>query len=190
MKNEILTKVATYSNINCFLEFSHGESRGYDTYGYPIIRLKHSHTGETFKQVGCGYDCHGANLGQYIIGLTKDYPEALKALSTFVYDEVQKGQDIPYGLTVCNLDKCKDKDGKLKASKVRNAINEHRFYIDGACGESCMKRIADGMGLIFKDEYIRAKTRKGTDKYLGLRVSLNPKGLLVKYLAKTMVENS
>lgn len=190
MKNEILTKVAAYSNINCFLAFSRGESRGHDTYGYPIVRLKHSHTGEVFKCLGGGYCMLGTNLGQYIIGLTKDYPEALKALSTFVYNEVQKGEGIPYGLSIRNLNKCKDKDGKLKASKVRSAINEHRFYIDGACGESCMKRIADGMGLIFKDEYIRAKTRKGTDKYLGLGVSLNPKGLLVKYLAKTKVENS
>ena len=190
MNKATLNQIATYSPINTFLAFSRGESRGRDTYGYPIIRLKHSHTGETFKQIGCGYDCHGANLGQYIIGLTKDYPEALKALSTFVYDEVQKGQSIPYGLSIRNLDKCKDKDGKLKASKVRNAINEQRFYLDGACGENCMKHIADGMGLIFKDEYIHAKTRKGTDKYLGLGVSLNPKGLLVKYLAKTRVENS
>ena len=190
MNKATLNQIATYSPINTFLAFSRGESRGRDTYGYPIIRLKHSHTGEVFKCMGGGYCMVGTNLGQYIIGLTKDYPEALKALSTFVYDEVQKGQSTPYGLSIRNLDKCKDKDGKLSASKIRRAINEQRFYIDGACGENCMKRIADGMGLILKDEYIRAKTRKGTDKYLGLGVSLNPKGLLVKYLAKTMVENS
>ena len=52
-----------------------------------------------------------------------------------------------------------------------------------------MKRISKGMGIIIKDEYQRAKTRKGTDKFLGARVQLDPEGQLVKYLAKAQQES-
>ena len=118
-----------------------------------------------------------------------EHPLALKALAKFVYSEVKNNEGIPYGLTVRNLDKCKTKDGQLIANKVAKEIENKNFYLDGACGESCMKRISKGMGIIIKDEYQRAKTRKGTDKFLGARVQLDPEGQLVKYLAKAQQES-
>lgn len=112
-----------------------------------------------------------------------EHPLALKALAKFVYSEIKNNEGIPYGLTVRNLDKCKTKDGQLIANKVAKEIENKNFYLDGACGESCMKRISKGMGIIIKDEYQRAKSRK-IHKFLGARVTLDPEGILVKMLAR------
>ena len=131
----------------------------------------------------------GTNLGSFLTSTVREYPEALKALATGVYNEIHKGNGIPYGLNIRNLDNCK-KEGKLVATKVRKAILENNFYLDGACGESCMKKIANIIGLNFTDDYQRAKTRKGTDKFLGTRVSVDPEGQLVKYLAKAEQESN
>ena len=189
MNKATLNQIATYSPINTYLSFSRGESRGQDTYGYPILRLTCSSSGEVFKCMGGGYDMHGTNLGSFLTSTVREYPEALKALATGVYNEIHKGNGIPYGLNIRNLDACK-KDGKPVAAKVRKVILENNFYLDGACGESCIKKIANLIGLNFTDDYQRAKTRKGTDKFLGTRVSVDPEGQLVKYLAKAKQESN
>ena len=184
MTNRDKNRTATYSNINTFLYFSRGESRGQDTYGYPIIRLRDGHCGEVFKCMGGGYDMHGTNLANWLKSVIDDQPAALEALATFVYNELHGKQGIPYGLSTRNSEKCKDKEGNFVAKKVRKAIKDKQFYMDGACGESCIKRIASGMGITIKDEYERAKTRKGTDKFIGCRIEVEPEGLLVRYLIK------
>ena len=189
MNKQTLNQIATYSDINCFLSFSRGVSRGWETQGYPIIRLTHSRTGQVFKCMGGGYDCHGTNLGHYLKDVSREVPQALEALATGVYKEIQAGEGIPYGLSFEDH-KILKKDGEFVASKVRKAIREGKFYLDGACGESCMKRIAKIMGIQITDQYQRATTRKGTDKFLGCKVDLIPEGLLVKYLAKAKKQES
>lgn len=184
MTNRDKNRTATYSNINTFLYFSRGESRAQDTYGYPIIRLRDGHCGHVFKTVGGGFDCHGTNLGQWLDSVIEEHSAALKALATFVYNEIQNKQGTPYGLCIRSPEKIKDAEGKLIAKKVRKAIKDKQFYLDGACGESCIKRIASGMGITIKDEYERAKTRKSTDKFIGCRIEVEPDGLLVRYLIK------
>lgn len=183
MNKQILNQIATYSDINCFLSFSQGVSRGYETQGYPIIRLTHSRTGQVFKCNGAGYCMVGTDLGFYLDQLLNDEPQALEALATGVYKEIQAGEGIPYGLNLRERESLQ-KDGKYVASKVRKAIREGKFYLDGACGDSCMKRIAQTMGIKITDQYQRATTRKGTDKFLGYKVDLIPEGLLVKLMAK------
>ena len=183
MNKEILNQIATYSNINCFLSLSRGESRGYETQGYPIIRLTHSQTGQVFKCSGGGYCMIGTNLGFYLDQLLNDEPQAIEALATGVYKEIQAGEGLPYGLSFRDRETLQ-KDGKYVASKVRKAIRECKFYLDGGCGDSCIKRIAKIMGLQITDQYQRATTRKGTDKFLGCKVELIPEGLLVKLMAK------
>lgn len=183
MNKQILNQIATYSDINCFLSFSRGESRGLETYGYPIIRLTHSRTGQVFKCMGGGYCMIGENLGFYLKQLLIDEEHALEALATGVYKEIQAGEGLPYGLSMRERETLQ-KDGEYVASKVRKAIRERKFYIEGSCGESCMKRIAKIMGIKITDQYQRATTRKGTDKFLGYKVDLIPEGLLVKLMAK------
>lgn len=183
MNKQILNQIATYSDINCFLSFSRGVSRGYETDGYPIIRLTHSQTGQVFKCMGGGYDLHGTNLGYYLKQLLIDEEHALEALATGVYKEIQAGEGLPYGLSMRDRETLQ-KDGKYVASKVRKAIREGAYYLDGGCGDSCMKRIAKIMGIQITDQYQRATTRKGTDKFLGCKVELIPEGLLVKLMAK------
>ena len=188
MNKQTLNQIATYSNINCFLSFSRGESRGYETQGYPIIRLTHSRTGQVFKCMGGGYDLCGSNLGSYLMDVSREVPQALEALATGVYKEIQAGEGIPYGLNLRERESLQ-KDGDYVASKVRKAIREGKFYLDGSCGDSCMKRIAQIMGVKIVDQYQRVTTRKGTDKFLGYKVDLIPEGLLVKYLAKAKENN-
>lgn len=188
MNKATLNQIANYSPINTFLAFSRGESRGQDTYGYPILRLTCSSSGEVFKCMGGGYSLIGENLGYYLKQLLNDEPQALEALATGVYKEIQNNEGIPYGLNLRERESLQ-KDGKYVASKVRKAIREGKFYLDGACGESCMKQIAKIMGIKITDQYQRATTRKGTDKFLGYKVDLIPEGLLVKYLAKAKENN-
>ena len=183
MNKQILNQIATYSDINCFLSFSRGVSRGWETQGYPIIRLTHSRTGQVFKCSGGGYDLLGENLGYYLKQLLIDEEQALEALATGVYKEIQAGEGIPYGLNLRERESLQ-KEGKYIASKVRKAIRERKFYIEGSCGESCMKEIARIIGIKITDQYQRATTRKGTDKFLGYKVDLIPEGLLVKLMAK------
>ena len=183
MNKQILNQIATYSDINCFLSFSRGVSRGVETQGYPIIRLTHSRTGQVFKCMGAGYSMIGEDLGYYLKQLLIDEEHALEALATGVYKEIQAGEGIPYGLSMRDRETLQ-KDGKYVASKVRKAIRERKFYIEGACGDSCMKRIAGIMGIKITDQYQRVTTRKGTDKFLGYKVELIPEGLLVKLTAK------
>ena len=90
MNKATLNQIATYSPINTFLAFSRGESRGRDTYGYPIIRLTHSRTGQVFKCMGGGYCMIGTNLGSFLTSTVREYPEALKALATGVYNKIHK----------------------------------------------------------------------------------------------------
>lgn len=188
MNKATLNQIATYSRINTYLSFSRGENRGRDTYGYPIYRLTDTNTGQVFKCMGGGYCMIGTDLGLYLEELLNEEPQALEALATGVYKEIQAGEGIPYGLNLRERESLQ-KAGKYVASKVRKAIREGKFYLDGACGESCIKRIAKIMGLQITDQYQRATTRKGTDKFLGYKVDLIPEGLLVKYLAKAKENN-
>ena len=183
MNKQILNQIATYSDINCFLSFSRGVSRGWETQGYPIVRLTHSRTGQVFKCSGGGYDLLGENLGYYLKQLLIDEEHALEALATGVYKEIQAGEGLPYGLSMRDRETLQ-KDGKYVASKVRKAIRERKFYIEGSCGESCMKQIAKIIGVKITDQYQRATTRKGTDNFLGYNVELIPEGSLVKLMAK------
>ena len=130
MNKQILNQIATYSDINCFLSFSQGVSRGGETYGYPIVRITHSGTGKTYRSLGAGYDLHGTNLGHYIMDTVREVPQALEALADGVYNEIQAGEGIPYGLFLRNREKVQ-KDGKYIASKVRKAIREGDYYLDG-----------------------------------------------------------
>ena len=189
MNKQILNQIATYSDINCFLSFSRGVSRGRETEGYPIVRLTHSRTGQVFKCMGGGYCMIGSDLGFYLDQLLKDEPQALEALATSVYKEIQAGEGLPYGLSMRERETLQ-KDGEYVASKVRKAIRERKFYIEGSCGESCMKQIAKIMGIKITDQYQRATTRKGTDKFLGYNVELVPEGLLVKLMAKAKKQES
>ena len=189
MNKQILNQIATYSDINCFLSFSRGVSRGWETQGYPIIRLTHSRTGQVFKCMGGGYDMLSEDLGYYLKQLLIDEPQALEALATGVYKEIQADEGIPYGLSLRERESLQ-KDGKYVASKVRKAIRERKFYIEGSCGESCMKRIAQIMGIKITNQYQRATTRKGTDKFLGYKVDLITEGLLVKLMAKAKKQDS
>ena len=179
-----LNQVAAYSNLNVYLAFSRGVSRGYETAGYPIVRLTNNYTGEVYKCSGGGYDMHGTNVGNFLKGLIHEEMAVRLALADYIYKEIKEDGTPPYGISLRDAEKLKDKEGKFIPSKAKKAILELNYYIDGACGESCMYRIAKGIGFDVNERYQRATTRKGTDKFLGVNFTVNPEGLLAKYLAK------
>lgn len=81
MNKATLNQIATYSPINTYLSFSRGESRGRDTYGYPIYRLTDTNTGQVYKTTGCGFDTFGTNLGHFIIEFDGWTPFGFESIS-------------------------------------------------------------------------------------------------------------
>jgi hypothetical protein len=118
---------------NC--EISWGTSRGVDTYGYNICRLKQDRG--LWRTIGGGYDMVGTVVGDWF---TEVHQEALAALIESHKDElvdcgycVEGYLKIPafYGLTV-------SPDGKIS--------------LDGACGINCMESVMKACG--FEVEHV------------------------------------
>lgn len=115
------------SNNTNQLTLSWSTSKGQDTYGYNIARLDSYNSGKRYRTCGGGYDMVGTVIGHWLMA---EHHEALKALAASLGVTPEKGQRKEltgfYGAWVCQ-------DG--------------RIYLDGACGDSCMWRIAEAIGL-------------------------------------------
>lgn len=123
-------------------------SRGQNTYGYNICTLY----ADGDKEASCnggGYDMEGTVLGEYI---TKEYADRLKALpANYGSSDINKGF---YGLSFYN-----------KAENKRHATYKEgdTVHIDGACGVSSVRAIAEAIGLEL--EYSRGFSDKKTTAY-------------------------
>jgi hypothetical protein len=117
------------------LTISWSISRGRDTYGYNICRLDSRQSGKRYKTTGGGYDMIGTVFGDW---LESEYQRELVEL-------VAGLPLVDCGYTVAGY------------KRVKEDINP-RFYgltvkpdgsvsLDGACGHSCMVRIAEAIGL-------------------------------------------
>lgn len=112
------------------LTISHGTSRGQDTYGYNIVRLRDSHDGKLYRCMGGGYDMIGTVLADWMVA---NYQDELSKLTDKAYyhyrndKPYQRNDDGLYGMAV-NLD-------------------TGRVSIDGACGVESVRRIAKEAGI-------------------------------------------
>jgi len=179
-------------NIETYLEFKSSVSRGADTYGYNIIRLIDTdRNGGSYKCMGGGYDMHGTNLGHWLQDIIKENDLLLQAFATDIVNYVKKEKEIPYGLNFSRDAKLRDPNtGKWlidKTARIKKAILEKQWHLDGGCGQSCMKDIARIIGIEIKDQYDRAKRKGQYDKYLGSNVYLTPKNTYRKLCAKAGV---
>lgn len=113
------------------LTFKHGVSKGVNTYGYNIITL-YANGEKVASTNGGGYDMRGTVLGRYI---KDNYLERLKTLKGNT-GSLDDGTGF-YGLTFYSKDNVNHKS-------YREGDN---VYLDGACGENCMMRIANAIGL-------------------------------------------
>lgn len=171
----------TSIHMNRTLSMTVGTSRGQDTYGYTIVTLIDGLTGEKFRAMGGGYDMRGTVLGEW-------FTHCLKT-NTFLRQAFAKGvakmlkeypEDRLYGL---NMKTRKGTEGWVKARLNREILNSE-FHLDGACGTNLIEEFIKCTGLNIKGQYIRATTRRGTDKFTGWYVSVDPKGLYAKVCQK------
>lgn len=116
------------------LKFKYGTSRGRDTYGYTIVTL-YANGERVARTCGGGYDMRGTCLGFFI---KKNYLERLKTLKGN-RGSLDDGTGY-YGLTFY-------KQNGEKFENIKEYQNGASVSLDGACGESCMVRIADAIGI-------------------------------------------
>lgn len=173
--------------IETYLEFKRSTSRGADSYGYPLLRLTDAnYNGKSYKCTGGGYDMHGTNLGHWLQDIIKSNDLLLEAFAIDLIKSMKKDQGLPYGLNIWrdHKEKLKNAKGAWMYTRVKKAIMEKAWSLDGACGENCMKQIAELIGIKIKDQYQRS-TRKGQyDKYLGSHITLTDKNTYRKLCEK------
>lgn len=115
------------------LKLSTGTSRGIDTYGYTIVRLRDSDTGNLYRCMGGGYDMVGTVLGDW---LTANHQAELQALSGRAFYMHTDGQ--PYRRT-------EDERNALYGMTLH--VSTGRVTVDGACGVQSVRRIAEAAGV-------------------------------------------
>ena len=113
------------------LTITYGTSRGRDTYGYAVVTLRER--GEVKARCnGGGYDMRGTVLADW---LQATYQDRLKKIASRMHYRYSKGKT-------------------LKPNSAKNYLyggnwykDENRVSLDGGCGWSSIKRIAEAIGL-------------------------------------------
>jgi hypothetical protein len=116
------------------LELSWTTSRGRETYGYNIVRLVDTSTGERFRAMGGGYDMTGTVFGEW---LQTTYQDRLREIAGEAHQSVMKNDEGPWGRTY--------NDHGLYGMTLHK--HDGSVHLDGACGLSSMQRIAERVGL-------------------------------------------
>lgn len=119
-------------------------SRAADTYGYNRVTLTDDSTGKRYACVGGGYDMVGTVLGAWLQDVHAD---ALLTIADRAHQHrseldrrTNEAPDALYGMT---------------SSYKNAALRSAHVYLDGACGESSMVRIAEAAGLSVTSEHNR-----------------------------------
>jgi hypothetical protein len=115
-----------------YLAINWTTSRGRDTYGYNLVSLTDTDTGRRYRTCGGGYDMTGTVLGDWLENRYQS--ELIAYVASRTASLADCGYNVPgyrrlpdlYGMTV-------RPDGRIE--------------LDGACGESCMVRVAEAIGL-------------------------------------------
>lgn len=107
-------------------------SRGQGTYGYPLLSAYDTETDKSFRAMGGGYDITGTVFGEWLTAVMQDELRRLAESGRAYYDQTQgyptrvnDGPDALYGMRW-------REDGSVS--------------VDGACGFSCVRRIAEAAG--------------------------------------------
>lgn len=173
------------------LNFSSSTSRGADTYGYPIAKLTDTNTGQTYRCCGGGYDMNGTNLGHWLQETIKGNPLLLKVFAKELAKYVVANKEKPYGLNFSrgffNQVAFNSKTEKYSATKIEKAIlgeyPDVTWHLDGACGDNCMVRIAELVGMTIRTEYQRGRSMR-YDKFLGYVVRAEANSPYLKFCKK------
>ena len=124
-----------------YYEIKWTTSRAQDSYGYNIATLINTNTGDKYKTCGGGYDMTGTVLGDM---LTAEHQTAIyKKRFRAHYRRDKKAHKVT------------GKDNALYGM-THDAENK-RVYLDGACGECSMYKIASECGVKIECVYDRSK---------------------------------
>lgn len=110
-----------------------GTSKGRDTYGYTIVRLRDSETGKVHRCMGGGYDMVGTVLADWLTSTQQDALAPLAPRAFYTY-----GDGIPYT-------RAEDERAALYGMAVN--VTTGRVSIDGACGVESVRTIARAAGV-------------------------------------------
>jgi hypothetical protein len=126
------------------LTISTGTSRGRDTYGYTIVRLRDSDTGKLYRCMGGGYDMVGTVLADWLTDVHQDALRTIRDRAYYISDTGRfapsKNPEALYGMT-------KYTDGRVS--------------IDGACGVESVRRIATAAGVKLRSFPTRDRRNTG-----------------------------
>ena len=117
------------------LSISWTTSRGQDTYGWNICRLDSRQSGRRYKTMGGGYDMLGTVFGDW---LESEYQRELVEL-------VDRLPLVDCGYPVAGY--MKVGENALPRYYGLTVKPDGSVSLDGACGHSCMVRIAEAIGL-------------------------------------------
>jgi len=124
-----------------YLTLTYGTSKARDTYGYPLVTLRDEH-GKAYRTCGGGYDLFGTVLGDFI---QARYQTRLRAIySRFAYWDRRDGSR-------SDTDTDRKREGFLYGATFYR--HDSRVLLDGACGDSCMVKIAEAIGLQIRYVY-------------------------------------
>ena len=115
------------------LTISTGTSKGRDTYGYAIVRLRDSETGKLYRCMGGGYDMVGTVLAAWLTDTHQDALRPLAGQAFYTY-----GDGIPY---------TRAEDERTALYGMAHNVTTDRVSIDGACGVESVRRIAKAAGV-------------------------------------------
>lgn len=121
------------------LNLSWSTSRGRDTYGYNICRLDDSATGKRYRTCGGGYDMVGTVLGEW---LSDVYQSELQEIGDRAGSYYSKAAGYQSHRTADG----RNPDPAYLYGMTRND-DTGRITIDGACGTSTVRDIAQAIGL-------------------------------------------
>jgi hypothetical protein len=128
MRGEIMTTTTK-------LTVSWGISRGRETAGWNISRLRDDSTGKRYRCMGGGYDMQGTTFGEW---LQDTYQTRLQGIAYRAHMRwTRTDNDGPW-------DMVKNDDGLYGMSFY---THDGRVVLDGGCGFRSMERIAEAIGL-------------------------------------------
>ena len=129
-----------------------GESKGRETYGYTLCTITDTDTGKRYRTCGGGYDLEGTVLAEWLADIHQ-----AKLLAHL------QGQGMQPGDRASGGDQARQNGWTYGAGITSKGV----AYMDGACGQSEVTRLAKALGLTFKPlhKYGRGGKITGTIGY-------------------------
>jgi hypothetical protein len=135
-----------------YLSVKWSVSRGRDTYGYNICTITDQNTGKRYRCNGGGYDMEGTSFGEWLEATHQTELAAISGRAQTFTD----WRD-PSALNLGTTRTANPSPDALYGFTFHREPSARPVSLDGACGMSSMRKIAEAIGL----ELTRTHDRKG-----------------------------